>query len=137
MVSRRDKTESEESGPEVSASAEAVEVGGDLARSFETFPSRDVPRAEFSEGASKCPAGQTECERRIPMRRKGATLVCVAIFGGAALIGSCAKPYHEENERYVFVATNINLPYWRGGGAGVFDWAETQGGKGGPVRPTT
>src|SRR6266436_635013 len=136
MVSRRDKAESEEDGPEVSASAEAVEVGGDLARSFETFPSRDVPRPEFSERASKCPAGQTECERRIPMRRKGATVVCVAIFGGAALIGSCAKPYHEDNERYVFVATNINLPYWREAEAGFLDAAKTLGVKAELIGPT-
>jgi len=26
-----------------------------------------------------------------------------------ALIGSCAKPYHAETEKYYFVATNINL----------------------------
>ena len=40
-------------------------------------------------------------------------LVSVFIFVGAALVASCAKPYHEENERYVFVATNINLPSWQ------------------------
>src|SRR5258708_24515490 len=49
--------------------------------------------------------------RRISMRRHGAMLVFAFIFVGAALVASCAKPYHEENERYVFVATNINLPY--------------------------
>jgi hypothetical protein len=47
------------------------------------------------------------------MGRRGASLVFVYIFIGAALIASCAKPYHEETERYVFVATNINLPYWQ------------------------
>ena len=52
------------------------------------------------------------------MRRHGITLVSVFIFVGAALIASCAKPYHEENERYVFVATNINLPYWQEAQAG-------------------
>src|SRR6267143_6207854 len=73
------------------------------------------------------PAGQTECERRIPMRshvrRLGATLVAIFIFAGAALIASCAKPYHEETERYVFVATNINLPYWKEAEAGFLDAA--------------
>src|SRR6266849_4712412 len=105
MVSRRDKAESEEDGPEVSASAEAVEVGGDLARSFETFPSRDVPRAEFSESASKCPANQTECERRIPMRRKGATLVCVRGY-------------------------EYQLALLAGGGSGIFGRGQNAGGKG-------
>ncbi len=47
MVSRRDKAEIEESGPEVCASEEAVEVRGDLARSFETFSTRHVPRPIF------------------------------------------------------------------------------------------
>jgi|GEM_PF-5889192 len=42
------------------------------------------------------------------MRRHGTTLVSIFVFVGAALIASCAKPYHEENERYVFVATNIS-----------------------------
>jgi ribose transport system substrate-binding protein len=70
------------------------------------------------------------------MRRKGATLVCVAIFGGAALIGSCAKPYHEDNERYVFVATNINLPYWREAEAGFLDAAKTLGVKAELIGPT-
>src|SRR5260370_30330479 len=61
------------------------------------------------------------------MRRHGATLVAVAICAGAALIASCAKPYHEEIERYVFVATNINLPYWREAQAGVLDAAKKLG----------
>ncbi|PYU64671.1 MAG: hypothetical protein DMG49_26020 [Acidobacteria bacterium] len=40
MVSHSDKVEIEQSGPEVSESEVAVEVGGDLARSFEIFPTR-------------------------------------------------------------------------------------------------
>ncbi len=47
------------------------------------------------------------------MRSHGPRLVSLFIFVGAALIASCSKPYHEKNERYVFVATNINLPYWQ------------------------
>src|ERR1700682_5236634 len=111
--------------------------GGDLARSFNIFPTKDVPRLEFSDGASKRPARQTHCERRIPMRRHGATLVAVFIFAGAALIASCAKPYHEEVERYVFVATNINLPYWKEAEAGFLDAAKTLGGKGELLGPAT
>src|SRR5258708_3600775 len=57
------------------------------------------PGPNFSDSAIKRPARQTECERRIPMRRHGATLVAVFIFAGATLIASCAKPYHEEVER--------------------------------------
>jgi ribose transport system substrate-binding protein len=59
------------------------------------------------------------------MRRRQARLVCVLIFVAAALIASCAKPYHEENERYVFVATNISLPYWQEAQAGFLDSAKS------------
>ena len=69
------------------------------------------------------------------MRRHGATMVCVLILCGAALIGSCTKPYHEENERYVFVATNINLPYWQNAEAGFLEAAKTLGVKAELVGP--
>jgi ribose transport system substrate-binding protein len=58
------------------------------------------------------------------MRRQRATLVSVLISAGAMLMAGCAKPYHEENERYVFVATNINLPYWKEAEAGFLDAAK-------------
>jgi ribose transport system substrate-binding protein len=70
------------------------------------------------------------------MRRHGAILVSVFIFAGAALVASCAKPYHEENERYVFVATNINLPYWQEAQAGFLDAAKALGVKGELLGPT-
>src|SRR6266436_3688796 len=71
------------------------------------------------------------------MRKYGATLLPVSIFAGAALIASCAKPYHEETERYVFVATNINLPHWREANAGFLDAAKTLGVKGELIGPET
>ena len=64
-------------------------------------------------------------------------MVAGFIFAGAALIASCAKPYHEETERYVFVATNINLPYWKEAEAGFLDAARTLGVKGELTGPTT
>src|SRR5712691_1071867 len=70
------------------------------------------------------------------MRRHGTTLVSVFIFVGAVQIASCAKPYHEENERYVFVATNINLPFWRAAEAGFLDAATTLGVKAELIGPT-
>src|SRR6202030_4128962 len=79
---------------------------------------------------------QTECKRRIAMTRQGVTLVSVFIFVGVVLI-ACAKPYHEENARYVFVATNINLPYWQDAQAGFLDAAKALGVKGELTGPTT
>ena len=70
------------------------------------------------------------------MRRHGPSLVSLFIFVGAALIASCSKPYHENNERYVFVATNINLPYWQDAQAGFLDAAKALGVKGELVGPT-
>src|ERR1700752_1160537 len=69
------------------------------------------------------------------MRRHGPSLVSLFIFVGA-LIASCSKPYHENNERYVFVATNINLPYWQDAQAGFLDAAKALGVKGELVGPT-
>ena len=69
------------------------------------------------------------------MRRHGATLVSVFVLVGAVLIAACAKPYHEENERYVFVATNINLPYWQEAQAGFLDAAKALGVKGELIGP--
>jgi len=70
------------------------------------------------------------------MRRHRTTLVCIFIFGGAVLVAACAKPYHEEHERYVFVATNISLPYWRQAQAGFLDGAKALGVKGELIGPT-
>jgi ribose transport system substrate-binding protein len=70
------------------------------------------------------------------MRKQGASLVTVLIFVGAALIGSCAKPYHEANERYVFVATNTSLHYWQEMREGFEDSAKVLGVRGELVGPT-
>src|SRR5215467_10150561 len=69
------------------------------------------------------------------MRSHGATLVSVLFLCGSALIVSCTKPYHEENERYVFVATNVNLPYWQNAEAGFLDAAKALGVKAELVGP--
>ena len=70
------------------------------------------------------------------MKRNRTKLVPGFIFVGAVLIAACAKPYHEENERYVFVATNIKLPYWQEAEAGFLDAASALGVKGELVGPT-
>jgi ribose transport system substrate-binding protein len=70
------------------------------------------------------------------MRRHGPRLVFLSIFVGTALFASCSKPYHENNERYVFVATNINLPYWQDAQTGFLDAAKALGVKGELVGPT-
>src|SRR5205809_1005194 len=71
------------------------------------------------------------------MRKHAGVLATFVILLVAAVIGSCAKPYHEETERYVFVATNIDLPYWQEAQAGFLDAAKQLGVKAeliGPVK---
>src|ERR1700740_166511 len=99
-------------------------------------PARHVPSPEFPRARANTPAGQTERERGISMRRHGPRLVSLFIFVGAPLIASCSEPYHEKDERYVFVATNINLPYWQEAQAGFLDAAKALGVKGELVGPT-
>lgn len=70
------------------------------------------------------------------MRRHWAGLLVIFILVGAALIVSCARPYHEPNERYVFVATNTTLPYWQEARAGFLDSAKALGVKGELIGPT-
>jgi ribose transport system substrate-binding protein len=55
----------------------------------------------------------------------------------AALLVSCQKPYHEETERYYFVACNINLPYWQEAQAGFEDSGRGLGVKVEFTGPTT
>ncbi len=56
--------------------------------------------------------------------RYAAFLVVLSVLITAS---SCQKPYHEETERYVFVAVNVNLPYWQEAQAGFMDAARTMG----------
>src|SRR5215475_7851491 len=61
------------------------------------------------------------------MTRRGTMAVRVVVVAGTALMGACAEPAHDRNEHYVFVATNINLPYWKEAEAGFLDGAKTLG----------
>ena len=71
------------------------------------------------------------------MRKNAVALAYFLLLLVAAVIGSCAKPYHEETERYYFVATNINLPYWQEAQAGFLDAAKALGVKAELVGPAT
>ena len=52
-----------------------------------------------------------------------AVVSCLAVIG----LASCQTPYHEQEERYVFVASNVNLPYWQEAQAGLTDAAKQLG----------
>ncbi|GAC1625347.1 MAG: sugar-binding protein [Candidatus Acidiferrum sp.] len=71
------------------------------------------------------------------MNSKGSRLIGIFVLAGAGLLASCTKPYHEEKERYVFVATNIELPYWQEAQAGFLDAATALGVQGELTGPAT
>jgi ribose transport system substrate-binding protein len=50
-------------------------------------------------------------------------LLSLAVFG----LTSCQTPYHEQEEHYFFVASNVNLPYWQEAQAGLTDAAKQMG----------
>jgi ribose transport system substrate-binding protein len=58
----------------------------------------------------------------------------VFLAGGLA---ACQQPYHQPEERYVFVAFNTNLPYWQEAEAGLSDSAKQLGVKAELIGPAT
>ena len=42
-------------------------------------------------------------------------------------LGGCATPYHQQDERYILVTTNVNLPYWQEAQAGLADVGKLMG----------
>ena len=71
------------------------------------------------------------------MARLGTMAASVVVFAGMAFVGACQEPAHERNEHYVFVASNINLPYWKEAQAGFLDSAKSLGVSAELVGPTT
>lgn len=63
----------------------------------------------------------------------------MGVFAGLALgvigFSSCQTPYHDDKERFVFVASNIHLPYWEEAQAGLLDAAKQMGVKAELVGP--
>ena len=60
------------------------------------------------------------------MRAHRAITMCLAFLLAGALSASCQDSLHA-GERYVFVASNIDLPYWHEAQAGFKDAARTVG----------
>jgi ribose transport system substrate-binding protein len=61
------------------------------------------------------------------MRRRLTLATCLFALVGAALVASCSKQSHDANERYIFLATNVDLPYWQEARAGFLDAAKALG----------
>jgi ribose transport system substrate-binding protein len=54
-------------------------------------------------------------------------LLAIALLLAVGIFSSCQKPFHEETERYIFVAANTSLPYWQEAKAGFMDAARGLG----------
>src|SRR3989442_5863374 len=64
--------------------------------------------------------------RRPPMKLCRSQISLLAIFL-TGWLASCQQPYHQPEERYVFVAFNTSLPYWQEAEAGLNDAAKQMG----------
>jgi len=61
------------------------------------------------------------------MKRAWSRLFYTALLLTLGTLISCQKAFHQENERYIFVAANITLPYWQEAKAGFMDAAHQLG----------
>lgn len=61
------------------------------------------------------------------MKRAWTCLFSAALLLTLGTQISCQKPFHQENELYIFVASNITLPYWQEAQAGFTDAAHQLG----------
>lgn len=62
------------------------------------------------------------------MRRHAAEVSFLAVVLLGIVLASCGPaPYHQQEERYFFIAANINLPYWQEAQAGFTDAAAALG----------
>jgi len=59
--------------------------------------------------------------------RSRRVLLFPLLFGVILGTASCQKPYHDEKERYVIIATNVKLPYWQEAEAGLRDVSQQLG----------
>jgi ribose transport system substrate-binding protein len=61
------------------------------------------------------------------MKQFTCRLLSIALLLGVGIFSSCQKPFHEETERFIFVAANTSLPYWQESKAGFMDAARGLG----------
>jgi len=71
------------------------------------------------------------------MRQRYPMVISLGMLLVAGFSASCQKPFHQETERYILVAANINLEYWQEAGAGFNDAARGLGVKADFQGPTS
>jgi ribose transport system substrate-binding protein len=61
------------------------------------------------------------------MKQAAWKVLAIALLLAVGILSSCQKPFHEETERFIFVAANTSLPYWQEAKAGFLDAARGLG----------
>ena len=61
------------------------------------------------------------------MKQAAWKLSAIAVLAAIGAFSSCQKPFHQETERFFFIATNTSLPYWQEAKAGFMDAARGLG----------
>jgi ribose transport system substrate-binding protein len=64
--------------------------------------------------------------KEVPMKVRQVDILLLALLTTSCL-ASCQQPYHEKDERYVFVAVSTTIPYWQEAEAGLTDSAKQLG----------
>src|SRR3974377_1786993 len=68
-----------------------------------------------------------ERPKRRPSMKPCKAISIVSAVVVAIWFAGCQQPYHQQEERYILVAANVNLPYWQEAEAGLRDIAKTTG----------
>jgi ribose transport system substrate-binding protein len=71
------------------------------------------------------------------MRKRTIKALFLAVLPIIVLLTSCERKFHQPDERYVFVAANIDLPYWQEAKSGFLEASRVLGVKAEFTGPTT
>src|SRR5207302_8109217 len=99
-------------------------------------PRRDTLFSAQVGSFGVCTCARNERGNTMTRRHPGATVYLLVLFALVPL-ASCQKPFHDKEERYAFIATNVSLPYWQEAKAGFMESAHVLGVQGGFSGPST
>lgn len=104
------------------------------------MPSVVLPLQSLPASSTQSPLAPSSCRRWPPLQRSERSSVFAlqlfaVIFLAGALVGCGPEPYHQQDERYVLIATNVALPYWQEAQAGLQDSAKVLGVKAEMIGP--
>ena len=103
------------------------------------MPSGVPPSQALPPSSTQSAATQLSCRRWLslhgPVGTSFALPALALMFLAGSLAGCGPEPYHQQDERYVLIATNVALPYWQEAQAGLQDSAKVLGVKAEMIGP--